>query len=120
VRDGLGDEFEVECRAGEARAWTETVAEARRIAAEVSGDASLATPTQPRRRGPRADPELTGRELDVLGALVAGRTNQQIAVDLGISPKTVMHHTVSVYRKFGVRGRAEAVAHALRTGLVAS
>jgi predicted ATPase/DNA-binding CsgD family transcriptional regulator len=120
LRDGLGDEFEVECRAGEARAWTETIAEARRIAAEVSGDARLATPRQPRRRGPRANPELTGRELDVLGALVAGRTNQQIAVDLGLSPKTVMHHTVSVYRKLAVRGRAEAVAHALRTGLVAS
>jgi DNA-binding CsgD family transcriptional regulator len=29
-----------------------------------------------------------------------------------------MHHTVSVYRKLAVRGRAEAIAHALRAGLV--
>jgi len=36
-----------------------------------------------------------------------------------MSQSTVMHHTVSVYRKLAVRGRAEAVAHARRTGLVA-
>jgi DNA-binding CsgD family transcriptional regulator len=29
-----------------------------------------------------------------------------------------MHHTVAIYRKLGVRGRAEAVAWALRTGAV--
>ena len=65
------------------------------------------------------NPELTERELDVLGELVAGHTNQEIASTLAISHKTVMHHTVSVYRKLAVRGRAEAVAHALRTGLIA-
>jgi DNA-binding CsgD family transcriptional regulator len=50
--------------------------------------------------------------------LVRGHTNQEVADELGISAKTVMHHTTSVYRKLGVRGRAEAVAHALRSGLV--
>ena len=84
----------------------------------MSGDTKQAT--QPSRRRRRADckPRLTERELDVLGGLVAGHTNDEIASALAISHKTVIRHTVSVYRKLAVRGRAEAVAHALRTGLV--
>ena len=61
---------------------------------------------------------LTPRELDVLGQLVTGRTNREIADVLGMAPKTVMHHTVAIYRKLGVRGRAEAVARAVRSGTV--
>ena len=117
LRDQLGDDFERECQAGEERAWTVTVSEARRIAADLSGDAAPMRPSR-RRRGPRANPQLTERELDVLCELVAGHTNHEIASALAIRPKTVMHHTVSIYRKLAVRGRAEAVAHALRTGLV--
>ena len=118
LREGLGVNFEAECREGNERAWTATVDEARRIAAELSGDTKHVN-QRSRRRGPRGNPDLTERELDVLGELVAGHTNQEIASALAISHKTVMHHTVSVYRKLAVRGRAEAVAHALRTGLVA-
>ncbi len=119
LREGLGEAFEAECEKGNERPWPMTVGEARRIAGELSGDTKHATQPSRRRRGPRRNPELTERELDVLGELVAGRTNQEIASNLAISHKTVMHHTVSVYRKLAVRGRAEAVAHALRTGLVA-
>jgi predicted ATPase/DNA-binding CsgD family transcriptional regulator len=72
-----------------------------------------------RRRGPRSNPELTERELEVLAAIAAGQTNPQIAAAFHLSPKTVMHHSTSVYRKLGVRGRAEAVALAYRTGLLA-
>jgi predicted ATPase/DNA-binding CsgD family transcriptional regulator len=119
LRSGLGESFEAACRAGMERPWTVTVDEARRIAVELSGDTGHATQRSRRRRGPRANPELTERELDVLSELAAGHTNQEIASALGISHKTVMHHTVSVYRKLAVRGRAEAVAHALKAGLVA-
>jgi two-component system response regulator DesR len=55
----------------------------------------------------------------VLAAIAAGQTNPQIAAAFHLSPKTVMHHSTSVYRKLGVRGRAEAVALAYRTGLLA-
>jgi predicted ATPase/DNA-binding CsgD family transcriptional regulator len=84
---------------------------------------SLAAPAETpvpaiRRRGPRSNPELTERELEVLAAIAAGQTNPQIAAALYLSPKTVMHHSASVYRKLGVRGRAEAVALAYRTGLL--
>jgi DNA-binding CsgD family transcriptional regulator len=121
LRDRLGDDIEFDGDSGEARTWPAAVDLARRIAADLSHpDSARTAPTTHRRRGPRANPELTARELDVLRELVVGRTNQHIADRLGLSPKTVMHHTGSVYRKLGVRGRAEAVAHALREQLVAS
>ncbi len=50
----------------------------------------------------------------------AGRTNPQIAAELKLSPKTVMHHSGSVYPKLGVRGRAEAIAHAYRNGILSA
>jgi predicted ATPase/DNA-binding CsgD family transcriptional regulator len=68
--------------------------------------------------GPR--PELTARELEILAAIASGRTNAQIAKDLFLSAKTVMHHSTSIYRKLAVGGRAEAVALAYRTGLLQS
>jgi DNA-binding NarL/FixJ family response regulator len=34
-----------------------------------------------------------------------------------VSIKTVMHHSVHIYRKLGARGRAEAIAYAYREGL---
>lgn len=68
--------------------------------------------------GPRPTDVLTARELEILAAIASGRTNAQIAGDLFLSTKTVMHHSVSIYRKLEVRGRAEAVALAYRTGLL--
>ncbi len=87
----------------------------------VRGLAAPAETPEPvtRRRGPRSNPELTERELEILAAIAAGQTNPQIAAAFHLSPKTVMHHSTSVYRKLGVRGRAEAVALAYRTGLLA-
>ena len=61
-----------------------------------------------------AIPALTAREQDVLDLVVDGRTNREIAADLSLSPKTVMHHTGAIYRKLGVRGRAEAITRSLR------
>ncbi len=61
---------------------------------------------------------LTARELEILAAIASGRTNAQIAADFFLSTKTVMHHSVSIYRKLEVGGRAEAVALAYRTGLL--
>ena len=57
---------------------------------------------------------LTAREREVLSSMTTGATNKELSALLGISAKTVMHHTSSIYRKLGVRGRAEAVAWALR------
>jgi HD-GYP domain-containing protein (c-di-GMP phosphodiesterase class II) len=61
---------------------------------------------------------LTRRELQVLSALVLGRSNQTIADELGISAKTVGHHIERVYRKAGVRSRAAATVWAFEHDLV--
>lgn len=61
---------------------------------------------------------LTAREQQVLTLLAAGCRNKEIAAQLRVTPKTVMHHTGAIYRKLGVRGRAEAVMTAARLGLV--
>lgn len=67
----------------------------------------------------RANPYgLTDRELEVLAALVSGRTNPQIAGDLGISVKTVGHHVSKILTKLDASTRAEAAVAATRLGLV--
>jgi DNA-binding NarL/FixJ family response regulator len=56
---------------------------------------------------------LTPRELDVLAAISAGLSNKGMARTLGISLHTVKFHVESLFRKLGVRTRAEAVAKGL-------
>lgn len=81
---------------------------------------SGASARSPQRSQPvPADPDqLTPREREVLGHLVAGATYKEISRSLGMTPKTVMHHSGTIYRKLGVRGRAEATAWAFRHGVV--
>lgn len=82
-------------------------------AAAVDSRAAAAPPS-----GAGPEHALTPREQEVLLALTGGGRNQDVAAELGLSAKTVMHHSVAIYRKLGVRGRAEAVAWAYRSGLV--
>ncbi|HZI03514.1 MAG TPA: LuxR C-terminal-related transcriptional regulator, partial [Archangium sp.] len=63
-------------------------------------------------------PALTERELDVLRLLATGRTNKEIAQQLGISGRTVQHHTIHIYEKLGVDTRAAAALLAVRHGLL--
>ncbi|BBC91335.1 MULTISPECIES: helix-turn-helix domain-containing protein [Streptomyces] len=53
---------------------------------------------------------LTDRENEVFHLLVTGMSNRQIGRTLGIAERTVKNNLHSVYRKFGVTGRAEAIA----------
>jgi len=59
---------------------------------------------------------LTGRELEVLRLITAGRSNREIAAELVISPKTASVHVSNILGKLGAvsRGEAAAKAHALR------
>ncbi|WUJ56457.1 LuxR C-terminal-related transcriptional regulator [Kribbella sp. NBC_00382] len=59
---------------------------------------------------------LTARELEILGFLVAGRSNGEIAKELFISGKTVSVHVSNILRKTGTASRLEAAALAERLG----
>ncbi|MFM8266825.1 MAG: response regulator transcription factor, partial [Ilumatobacteraceae bacterium] len=61
--------------------------------------------------------DLTKRELAVLARMATGATNPQIAAALSYSLSTIRVDTMSIYRKLGVTGRAEAVALAVKLGL---
>jgi HD-GYP domain-containing protein (c-di-GMP phosphodiesterase class II) len=82
-------------------------------------DAVLAAAGHRVAKRPRERPAgLTARELEVLLVLARGRSNQEIADDLGISVKTVGHHVQHVYEKAGVRSRAAATLWAFEHDLV--
>jgi LuxR family maltose regulon positive regulatory protein len=61
---------------------------------------------------------LSARELQVLHLMGLGRTNQEIARQLIVSPGTVKAHTASIYRKLDVANRTEAVARARQLGIL--
>jgi two-component system nitrate/nitrite response regulator NarP len=54
--------------------------------------------------------ELTEREKTLLAALARGRTNTELASELGISINTVKFHLRNLYEKLGFRNRAQAIA----------
>lgn len=63
-------------------------------------------------------PELTGRELEILGYVSAGKTSKEIAAELYISENTVRNHVRNVLDKLGLKSRFEAVTWAQREGLI--
>jgi DNA-binding NarL/FixJ family response regulator len=62
--------------------------------------------------------QLTPRELATLRLMADGRANKEIAVELGISERTVKTHLGHLFEKLGVTSRTEAVRVASRRGLV--
>ena len=65
-----------------------------------------------------SDVTLSPREREVVTHISHGSTNAEIARALFLSPHTVKEHTSAIYRKLGVRNRAEAVKAAQRLGLI--
>jgi two-component system, NarL family, nitrate/nitrite response regulator NarL len=56
---------------------------------------------------------LTRRELEIIGAIVAGESNKEIADRLSISIQTVKHHLTSIFDKTGVSSRLELALFAV-------
>ncbi len=61
---------------------------------------------------------ITERELFVLQAIARGCTSKEIALDMGISERTVKAHLTKIYKKLKVNSRAEAVAVAIEDGII--
>jgi DNA-binding NarL/FixJ family response regulator len=61
---------------------------------------------------------LTSREIEVLSLLAEGASNKEIARKLGISVHTAKFHVASILEKLDANGRTDAVAHAVRRGLL--
>jgi DNA-binding NarL/FixJ family response regulator len=61
---------------------------------------------------------LTPRELEILQHIVAGKSNKEIAVELGLSANTVAVHRANIMDALGMHKTAELVVYAIRHGLV--
>ena len=61
---------------------------------------------------------ISARELTVLKALAAGRSNKEIALELHVSPNTVKTHVARLYEKLGAKRRTDAVARARELALI--
>jgi DNA-binding NarL/FixJ family response regulator len=59
---------------------------------------------------------LSRREFEVMCALAAGSTNREIAVQLGISVKTIDTHRGHVLKKLGLRNNSDITRYAIRHG----
>jgi DNA-binding NarL/FixJ family response regulator len=79
-----------------------------RVAVTVVRDLRAAAPAR----------DLSDREREVLALVGAGVANKQIALRLGISPKTVKSHLSHIFRQIGVRDRLGAARWARAHGLV--
>jgi DNA-binding NarL/FixJ family response regulator len=90
--------------------------DATRVAAAVRAVCADAVAARDQAMGDCVSP----REREVLRVLVTGATNAEIAGRLGLSPHTVKQHTVSIYRKLGVRNRAAAAGRAEAFGVVST
>jgi pimeloyl-ACP methyl ester carboxylesterase/DNA-binding CsgD family transcriptional regulator len=86
-------------------AWPVFVEEVRRFL-ELDGQSSTLAE--------RIEDLLSPRELEVLGLVAAGRDNEEIAVELHLSTRTVERHLQNVYGKLGLQGRSARVAAAAR------
>jgi DNA-binding NarL/FixJ family response regulator len=61
---------------------------------------------------------LTTRELEVLQWICAGKSNKEIATELGLSANTVAVHRANIMDALGIHKTAELVVYAIRSGLV--
>jgi NarL family two-component system response regulator LiaR len=65
----------------------------------------------------QAEPDpLTPREREVVELISRGRSNKRIALELGISEKTVKAHVSNVLAKLGLSDRTQVAMHAVRAG----
>lgn len=57
---------------------------------------------------------LSSREREIVGRVIAGRSNDEMAMDLGVTTRTIEAHLTRLYERFDVASRTELVARALQ------
>ena len=82
------------------------------VAVLMTADTGIRTVSNPTNLG------LTPREFEVLSWLVQGKSNKQIARQLGIEEQTVRNHLRPVFQKFGVARRAELLVKVFERGII--
>jgi len=87
-----------------------------RLAAKILDEFARLS-SEPATKEERRD-DLTPREHQVLELVAEGATNKEIAASLYLSEHTVNFHMKNIFSKLHLRNRAQAVAYAIRTGLV--
>jgi len=97
------------------------------LAADASRwlDPASASTSPAARRGTGAElpdigaafPQLTPRHVEVLGRIVRGLSNKEIARELGIADGTVKQHANAIFRELGLQNRTEAVYLLARMGV---
>jgi DNA-binding NarL/FixJ family response regulator len=60
--------------------------------------------------------KLTPREREIVRSIARGRTNREVAEDLGISEQTVKNQLTVVFQKLHVKNRLELAVYAMRHG----
>jgi predicted ATPase/DNA-binding CsgD family transcriptional regulator len=83
-----------------------------------AAETNFAFPASPTHDNVLVEP-LTSREAEVLRLLVKGRSNGEIACELGVAVGTVKTHTSNIYRKLDVVNRTQAVARVHELGFLA-
>jgi ATP/maltotriose-dependent transcriptional regulator MalT len=101
----------------------DAAAESFRASAEIlerlGADAECARARALQTRAPELPNGLTGREAEVLCLVASGKTNKEMAADLGLSEKTIERHLSNIFTQISVSTRAAATAFAFEHQIVA-
>jgi DNA-binding CsgD family transcriptional regulator len=69
-------------------------------------------------RGDTSSDQLTPRQISILRGMVEGKTNHELANELGFSVSTIRHETMRIYQALSVSDRKEAAKKALSLSLI--
>lgn len=75
-------------------------------------------PTSPSNTADTGATQLTPRQLSILAGMVEGKTNHELATELGFSVSTIRHETMRIYQALSVSDRKEAAKKALVLSLL--
>ena len=65
-----------------------------------------------------AHPNLSARQLVILGGMLSGKTNDELSEQIGYSSSTIRHEAMAIYKTLGVSNRADAARTAKELGLI--